>query len=133
MAQELSKEEIEFFVNGAVRKEIDKEQIGAMLMAIFLRGMTAEETVHLTRTLMLSGSSCMARRDGLKKHILDEHSSRSLSVGEVLVWTQYPGRVVDKHSTGGVGDKISLPLAPALAVHGLKVRVSVSSRLTGVN
>ena len=70
--------------------------IGAMLMAILLRGMDAQETVDLTRNMMMSG--------------------------EVLEWPEeWKGQMVDKHSTGGVGDKVSLPLAPALAACGVKV------------
>ena len=48
-------------------------------------------------------------------------TSSMMHSGDVFTWPAYKGRVVDKHSTGGVGDKISLPLAPALAVYGLKV------------
>ena len=71
---------------------------GAMLMAIYLKGMTTDETTWLTGSMMKSG--------------------------DVLSWPdewKAEGVVVDKHSTGGVGDKISLPLAPALAACGLKV------------
>lgn len=67
---------------------------GAMLMAIWLKGMTDEETLALTREMMNSGETFKWPKD----------------------W-----RVVDKHSTGGVGDKVSLPLAPALAACGCKV------------
>lgn len=65
-------------------------------MAVWYRGMDAEETHILTREMILSG--------------------------DVLRWPQeWAGLVVDKHSTGGVGDKVSLPLAPALAACGCKV------------
>ena len=65
-------------------------------MSIFFRGMTTHETANLTRAMLDSG--------------------------ETLSWPEeWRGRVVDKHSTGGVGDKISLPLAPALAACGMKV------------
>ena len=69
---------------------------GAMLMSIFMKGMTLTETTTLTRCMQFSG--------------------------ETLHWPdEWRGLVVDKHSTGGVGDKVSLPLAPALAAAGLKV------------
>lgn len=65
-------------------------------MAIWQNGMVEEETIALTKEMMKSG--------------------------EVLQWPEeWAGLVVDKHSTGGVGDKISLPLAPALAACGCKV------------
>ncbi|KAK3909503.1 Thymidine phosphorylase [Frankliniella fusca] len=71
-------------------------QIGAMLMAMFLKGLDAEETASLTR------------------HMVDS--------GDKLEWDEeWRELLVDKHSTGGVGDKVSLPLAPALAACGLKV------------
>ncbi len=92
---ELSKDEIEVFIQRVVKKEVPPEQIGALLMAIYLKGMTVAETIALTTALQFSG--------------------------EVLSWPGLAGQVVDKHSTGGVGDKISLPLAPALAACGLKV------------
>lgn len=74
--------------------------LGAMLMAMYLKGLTDEEIVCLTREMMNSG--------------------------DVLgPWPkEWKGKVVDKHSTGGVGDKISLILAPALAACGMKVRPS---------
>lgn len=67
-----------------------------MLMAIWQKGMLVTETETLTREMMLSG--------------------------EVMSWPdEWAGLVVDKHSTGGVGDKVSLVLAPALAACGCKV------------
>ena len=115
--QVLTREEIEFFVNGAVSGSIAREQIGAMLMAIFLKGMTGEETADLTRAMMHSGTCVLC--DLINVHYRDT----CCIAGETLSWPQFPpGSVVDKHSTGGVGDKISLPLAPALAALGLKVR-----------
>lgn len=70
-------------------------------MAIWQKGMVAKETMVLTKEMMMSG--------------------------EVLHWPEeWAGLVVDKHSTGGVGDKVSLPLAPALAACGCKVNRQVS-------
>ncbi|CAB3383225.1 Hypothetical predicted protein [Cloeon dipterum] len=93
-AQELSKEDVEAFVAMVTRGTAQDCQIGAMLMAIYLNDMTEEETTNLTRACVNSG--------------------------EVLEWSKsWP--LVDKHSTGGVGDKVSIPMAPALAACGLKV------------
>ena len=77
----LSREEIAFFINGYVAGEIPDYQMAALLMAVFFNGMTFEETADLTDIMLKSG----ARMDlsGIK------------------------GPFVDKHSTGGVGDKIS--------------------------
>uniref|UniRef100_A0A672GM44 Thymidine phosphorylase n=1 Tax=Salarias fasciatus TaxID=181472 RepID=A0A672GM44_SALFA len=92
----LSDEEVAAFVQAVSNGSIQQSQIGAMLMAIYLKGMVIEETRTLTREMMTSG--------------------------EVLTWPEeWKGLVVDKHSTGGVGDKISLVLAPALAACGCKV------------
>jgi thymidine phosphorylase len=96
--QELDKDEIDFFVRAACdtsNNAMQESQLGAMLMAIYFRSMNYDEAYHLTRSMMNSG--------------------------ERFDWSQFRGRVVDKHSTGGVGDKVSLPLAPALAACGLKV------------
>ncbi|XP_029603115.1 thymidine phosphorylase-like isoform X1 [Salmo trutta] len=94
--EQLSAGEIRDFVQGVKDKTIQESQIGAMLMAIWLQGMVAEETLALTKEMMMSG--------------------------EVMSWpAEWEGLVVDKHSTGGVGDKISLVLAPALAACGCKV------------
>ncbi|KAK2892934.1 hypothetical protein QQF64_035158 [Cirrhinus molitorella] len=91
---QLSRAEIGTFVQGVTSGAIQKTQIGAMLMAIWQKGMTEEETLALTREMMNSG--------------------------ETFKWPE-EWLVVDKHSTGGVGDKVSLPLAPALAACGCKV------------
>uniref|UniRef100_UPI0037E82941 thymidine phosphorylase-like n=1 Tax=Semicossyphus pulcher TaxID=241346 RepID=UPI0037E82941 len=89
-------EEIKTFVEAVTNKTMQECQIGAMLMAIWQKGMVATETLTLTREMMLSG--------------------------EVMSWPkEWAGLVVDKHSTGGVGDKVSLVLAPALAACGFKV------------
>lgn len=87
----LSTEEIRFFIQGVVNGEIADSQTAALTMAIFLNGLNKQETIDLTR----------AMRDS----------------GEVLKWN-LPGPAIDKHSTGGVGDKVSLMLAPILAACG---------------
>ncbi|KAL6460265.1 hypothetical protein MHYP_G00320240 [Metynnis hypsauchen] len=93
---QLSSEEIYAFIQGVKLDNIQECQIGAMLMAIWQKGMVNEETLALTKEMMMSG--------------------------EVFDWPEeWAELLVDKHSTGGVGDKISLPLAPALAACGCKV------------
>lgn len=99
----LPAEEIGFFVDGVVKGTVPDYQIAAWLMAVFFQGMDFEETTHLTRWMMESG--------------------------EVLRF-DLSGPVVDKHSTGGVGDKISLPLAPLLASLGMYVPM-ISGRALG--
>jgi pyrimidine-nucleoside phosphorylase len=91
----LSKQEIYEFVEGYTRGEIPDYQASALLMAIFFRGMDVQETVDLTEAMVLSG------------RVLD------------LSGLSQPK--VDKHSTGGVGDKTSLIVAPAAAAVGLAV------------
>jgi pyrimidine-nucleoside phosphorylase len=91
----LTKEEIEFFARGVASGQFADYQASALLMAIFWRGMTPQETAWLTDAMMRSG--------------------------EVIDLRDLPGAKVDKHSTGGVGDKVSLILAPLAAACGLKV------------
>ncbi len=91
----LSEAEIEAFVQGATDGSWADYQLSALLMAIFLRGMGTEETVALTKAMMHSG--IVADLSGVR------------------------GVKVDKHSTGGVGDKVSLPLAPMVAACGVPV------------
>lgn len=90
----LSPAQIDDFVAGLVDHRWSEGQAAAMAMAIFLRGLSADETVALTRAMTHSG--------------------------EVLAWpgADWHGPVLDKHSTGGVGDKVSLMLAPILAACG---------------
>jgi pyrimidine-nucleoside phosphorylase len=90
---ELSAEEIHFFVTVYTWGDIPDYQAAALLMAIVWRGMTARETADLTRALAYSGD------------VLDLHDIAPI--------------VVDKHSSGGVGDKVSLVLAPLVAASGL--------------
>ena len=94
-AIELSRDEIEGLVNAYTRGEIPDYQVSAWLMAVLLRGMTRPETAALTDAMLRSG--------------------------EVLDLSDLSARKVDKHSTGGVGDKTSLVLAPLAAAAGVAV------------
>ncbi|MEI8038318.1 MAG: thymidine phosphorylase [Verrucomicrobiota bacterium] len=89
---ELSARDIQALIEGYTAGEIPDYQIAAFAMAVFFQGMTPAETVALTRAMMTSGD-CFAHRAG------------------------HPA-VVDKHSTGGIGDKVSLVLAPLVACTG---------------
>lgn len=101
---ELGGEEIDFFVSGLAGGAIPDYQASAFLMAVYLNGMTEAETVSLTRAMLQSGAT--------------------LSTGGVS------GPKVDKHSTGGVGDKTSIILAPLVAAMGIRVPM-VSGRALG--
>lgn len=93
--EELSREEIEFFIDGFTRGEIPDYQASAWAMAVLLRGMTERETTDLTMAMAHSG--------------------------ETLDLTGVVPIVVDKHSTGGVGDKTTLVVEPVVAACGLPV------------
>jgi pyrimidine-nucleoside phosphorylase len=92
---QLSREEIAFFVDGVTRGTLADYQASALLMTIFLKGMTVEETAWLTDAMLHSG--------------------------EMLDFSDISKPKVDKHSTGGVGDKTSLILAPLVAACGAAV------------
>jgi pyrimidine-nucleoside phosphorylase len=93
--RELTREEIAFLIDGFAEGRIPEYQASAFTMAVFFRGMTANETVALTETMM--------------------------HTGEVLDLSELAGPKADKHSTGGVGDKTSLILAPLVAACGVYV------------
>ena len=91
----LTKEQIHFFIKGYIDKTIEDYQASALLMAITINGMTSEETAYLTEEMRVSG--------------------------EVWDLSDIPGLKIDKHSTGGVGDKVSLILGPLVASCGAKM------------
>jgi len=92
---ELTREEVQFLINGATRDTIPDYQLAAFLMAVVWRGMTGAELAALTQEMLHSG--------------------------EVLDLSALRGAKVDKHSTGGVGDKTSLVIAPVVAAAGKNV------------
>ena len=92
---ELSKEEILYVINNYTDKKIPDYQMSSMLMAIFFRGMTDEESTYLTEAVLNSG--------------------------EIIDLSSIEGIKVDKHSTGGVGDKTTIVLGPLVASCGAKV------------
>ena len=91
----LSEEDISGFLNAYTAGDVPDYQMAALAMAVFFRGLSPEELAVWARSMLHSG--------------------------DVIDLSDLPGRKVDKHSTGGVGDKISLPLAPLVAACGVRV------------
>ncbi len=91
----LTQEELHYFIKGCTTGQIPDYQASALLMAIYLNGMSEAEIVALTNEMLHSG--------------------------EMLDWSALPGRKVDKHSTGGVGDATSLIVAPIVAAAGVYI------------
>lgn len=85
----MSEAELKYIVDGFTKGEIPEEQMSAWLMAVWFRGMTAQETTDLTMAML--------------------HSGDTVDLSDI------PGIKVDKHSTGGVGDKTTLIVAPVVA------------------
>jgi pyrimidine-nucleoside phosphorylase/thymidine phosphorylase len=102
--EELEPEELSFLVNGYLRGEIPDYQMAAFLMAVYFKGLSEAETDHLTSVMVASG--------------------------QTLDLSSIPGVKVDKHSTGGVGDKTSLIAAPLAAAAGVIVPM-ISGRALG--
>ncbi len=90
---ELDREEFRWVIDGLMNKKVHDYQMSALLMAMFIKGLNKKETAYLTDAMLYSGETLSF--DGLN--------------------------VVDKHSTGGIGDKASFILAPIAAVCGVKV------------
>lgn len=93
--KELTREEIDFAISGYLDGTVENYQMSALLMAIVLNGMTDRETIDLTDIMLKSG--------------------------DIIDLSRIDGLIVDKHSTGGVGDKVTLVLAPLLASFGIKI------------
>ena len=93
--QILSRKEMEFLIDGFVKGLIPDYQIAAFLMTVYFQGLTEEETIYLTEAMINSG--------------------------ERIDLSSVTGVKADKHSTGGVGDKTTLVLAPLIAAGGIKV------------
>ncbi len=91
----LTKKEIDFLINSYSQKEIPDYQFSAFLMASYINGMNKKETAALTKSMLYSG--------------------------KIIDLSDIPGKKIDKHSTGGVGDKTSLILAPIVAAAGINV------------
>ncbi len=91
----LSREEIRFMINGYTEGRVPDYQMAAWCMAVYFQGLSSEATAELTMAMVDSG--------------------------EVLTWPELGGQLVDKHSTGGVGDKTTLVLLPWVAAAGVRI------------
>ena len=105
VAKELSSEEINFFIEGYTKGEITDYQAAALIMAICINGMTQDEILALTIAMAKSG--------------------------DMLDLSDISNHIVDKHSTGGVGDKITLIVMPIIAALGIPV-AKMSGRGLGI-
>ena len=94
-SEELSDEEIKYFIEEYTNDKIPDYQAAALIMAICINGMTSDEILSLTKAMSESG--------------------------EVLDLSDISSNIVDKHSTGGVGDKVTLILSPIIAALGIPV------------
>jgi len=104
LGEELSYKELDYFFNGYLNGDIPDYQMSSLLMAICINGMTDEEIFSLTKIFIDSG--------------------------DVLDFSDIPGIKVDKHSTGGIGDKTTLVIAPIVAACGVPV-IKMSGRGLG--
>ena len=91
--EELTFEELDFMINGYINQKVPDYQVSALLMAIYLNGMTKKELFSLTKLMTDSG--------------------------EILDLSSIEGVTIDKHSTGGVGDTTTLIIGPILAAYGI--------------
>ena len=105
LGKELSYEELDYAFNGYLNKQVEDYQMSSLLMAIVINGMTLEETINLTDIFIKSGEI----------YDLSE-------VGDVIV---------DKHSTGGIGDSTTLVVGPIVAACGVKM-AKISGRGLGI-
>lgn len=105
--KELSKQEIEYFIKGYTEGTIADYQAAALIMAIYINGMTKEETTNLTIAMANSGEIL---------NLSDVFGDRAK-----MHQKDFKRIIVDKHSTGGVGDKVSLVLLPLVASCGVPV------------
>ena len=105
LGRALTYNELDFFFNGYLKGEVKDYQMSSLLMAICIRGMSDEEIFALTKIFIESG--------------------------DILDFSNIPGIKVDKHSTGGVGDKTTLIIAPIVASLGVPV-VKMSGRGLGI-